>query len=271
MKTPTAQTQVDLETLYNKWQLISVLREEFKSIVNYEDVENRLGIDGDFIVDTLVQIYLHRQADPETMVGILGQKYDNHQNVANCLLTLVHEDYLDYDPETERFIVKFDISDDVKAMVDLYQYPLPMVVKPQRIVNNFDSGYHTIHTPVVLNGSSYFDDKDLCLDHLNRANSVALTLNFETVKSAEGKFVKPTRQIGEDFDEFQKKCRQANVFYTTSVEAMEKLNELTDEIYLTHRYDRRGRVYASGYHISTQGDDYRKAVLNLAKKELING
>lgn len=49
-----------------------------------------------------------------------------------------------------------------------------------------------------------------------------------------------------------------------------KIDQLSDEVYLTHRYDRRGRVYASGYHVNTQGDDYRKAVLTLANKEVLN-
>lgn len=270
MKNPTPNVQTELEKLYNKWQLLPVLRAEFYTIVDEEKMLE-LGIEPKMATEALVQIYLHRQADPATMVGLLAPRFGDYQEVADKLMILVDEDFMDFDPEEgrERFIVKYDISDDVKAMVDLYQYPLPMVVKPLKIRDNFESGYYTINTSVVLNGSKYFDDKDMCLDHLNRANSVALTLDLEAATSAEGKFVKPTREVGEDFEEFQKRCRQANTFYTTSVEAMEKLHGMADEIYLTHRYDRRGRVYSSGYHINPQGDAYRKAVLQLAAKELV--
>ena len=268
MKNPTKETQENLETLFSKYQLLPVLREEFHSIVSPTIMEDH-GVEPAMATEALVQIYLHRQADPATMVGILSPKYGEPQFVADKLLLLVIHDYLDYDEVQDKFMVKYDVSDDVKAMLDLYQYPLPMVVKPLPITDNYESGYLSIKTPVVLNGSKYFDDKDMCLDHLNRANSVALTMDFGVINSAEGKFLKPTRAIGEDFDEFQKRVRQANTFYTTSVEAMESLESLSDEVYLTHRYDRRGRVYASGYHVSTQGDDYRKAVLQLAHKELV--
>jgi hypothetical protein len=270
VKNPNTGTQEDLEILFSKYQLLPVLREQFSTIVP-ETIMVDLNIEPAMATEVLVQIYLHRQADPATMVGILSPKFGEPQFVADKLYLLVLHDYVDYDEDQEKFMVKFDISDDVKAMVDLYQYPLPMVIKPYKVESNFDSGYKTINTSVVLNGSNYFNDKDMCLDHLNRANSVALALNFDAVKSAEGKFQKPVRAIGEDFDDFQKRVRQANTFYGTSLEAMAHLDDLTDTIYLTHKYDRRGRVYASGYHINTQGDDYRKAVIELAHKEIIHG
>lgn len=270
MKNPTQETQKNLETLFSKYQLLPVLREEFATVISPTIMED-IGVEPAMATEALVQIYLHRQADPVTMIGILSPKYGEPQHVADKLLLMVLHDYLDYDEVQEKLMVKYDISDDIKAMLDLYQYPLPMVVKPLPITDNYESGYLSIKTPVVLNGSKYFDDKDMCLDHLNRANSVALTMDFEVINSEEGKFLKPVRAIGEDFDDFQKRVRQANTFYTTSVDAMESLESLSHEIYLTHRYDRRGRVYASGYHVSTQGDDYRKSVLQLAHKELVNG
>ena len=63
--------------------------------------------------------------------------------------------------------------------------------------------------------------------------------------------------------------KQASVFYNSSVSVMEGIAELSDVFYLTHKYDRRGRCYASGYHINTQGTDYNKAVIQLAHKEEI--
>ena len=40
-----------------------------------------------------------------------------------------------------------------------------------------------------------------------------------------------------------------------------------NRFYLGHKYDKRGRIYAQGYHISTQGTPYRKAMLDFADKE----
>ena len=50
---------------------------------------------------------------------------------------------------------------------------------------------------------------------------------------------------------------------------MDTLLALSDEVYLTHKFDRRGRTYSCGYHVNTQGTDYNKAVLGLKNKELV--
>jgi hypothetical protein len=144
-----------------------------------------------------------------------------------------------------------------------------MITPPRKVTKNHHTGYETIRKSVVLNGSEYFDDKDLCLDHLNRANSVALSISMDTVTSDEGKYLRPTRNPGEDFEDFRKRQKQADTFYATSLQVMETIDSLSERLFLTHRYDRRGRCYASGYHVNTQGTDYNKAVLEFHKKEVI--
>lgn len=269
MDKPENQNQRDLETLYSKYQLIPVLRDEFRTVAE-EHPDPELH---EFITDVLVHISLHRQADAETLVGILTPKYGTPQEVADQLLLLAELDYIDIQETTEgwRFVVQFDVSADVHEMLDKYQFPLPMLIHPQRLKKNFDTGYLTILNPVILNGSEYFDDVDVCLDHLNRMNHVALKVNMEVVKSEEGKFISPTREPDEEWEDFQKRQKQAVKFYETTVDVMETINTLGDgKFYLTHRYDRRGRCYASGYHINTQGDDYRKAMLVLDRQEICN-
>lgn len=261
---PTKDTQIGLETLFSKHQLLPVLREEFMELA-----KDCVVVEPAFAAEALAQIYLHRQADPATMVGILSPKYGTPQTVADKLLLLCDVDYIDFHEMTEKFTVKYDVSEDVQKMLDRYQYPLPMVTKPNPVVKNYDTGYETIKGSAILNGSAYFDDKDICLDHLNRANSVALAIDIRTFHSEEGKYLRPTRKPGEDFIEFRKRQKQSDTFYATSVDVMESLVQLSDELYLTHKFDRRGRCYASGYHVNSQGTDYNKAVLKLAKKELI--
>lgn len=266
MKLPTKETQADLEYLFSKYQLMKVLRHEFETVVDFEKCAEA-GIEPAMATDALCQMYLHRQASPETMVGILSPKYGSAQIVADKLLILCEMDYFDFDTDKDKFMVKYDLSDDVKEMLDKYQFPLPMIVKPEPVKDNFTTGYLTMKSLLVLNGSEYFEDKDICLDHLNRANQVALAMDFDVILSDQAKFVKPVRAIGEDFDEYKKRVKQAEQFYQTTIVVMDQIAQLSDEVYLTHKYDRRGRVYASGYHINTQGDDYRKAVLTLANKE----
>lgn len=255
------QTQKDLEELFSKNQLMDVLRDQFSPLT--EDP---------FKLDVIVQIYLYKQADVPTMVGLFSPAWGTPEEVGLMLIEAVEEDLLDFNMETERFSLKYGITEDVEEMLARYQFPLPMVVKPCKVKNNkMGSGYFDHKGRIVLNGSSVFDDEDVCLDHINRANSVALTLNMDVVASQEGLMIKPVRKTGETFEDFQKRRKQAEVFYNTSLDVMQGLTSLSDEIYLTHNYDRRGRTYARGYHVNSQGTDYNKAVLELAKQEVIEG
>ena len=77
----------------------------------------------------------------------------------------------------------------------------------------------------------------------------------------------PKRKIGESFEDFRKRRKQAEVFYEHSLKTMKMMMALGNEFWLTHKYDRRGRTYAVGYHINSQGTDYNKAVLELSKQE----
>ncbi len=257
--TSMIETQKNLEELYSKNQLLEVLRDQFAELS-----------DDPFEIDVIIQIYLHKQADVPTLVGLFSPKWGTPQDVADMLIVAVENDLLDFSMETEKFSLKYGISEDVENMLARYQFPLPMVVRPLRIKHNcMGSGYFQKKGRIVLNGSDVFDDEDLCLDHINRANSVGLELNLNVVASREGNMINPIRKIGEGFDDFKKRKKQAEVFYDTSLEVMQGLSALGNEFWLTHKYDRRGRCYAVGYHVNSQGTDYNKAVLDLSRKEPI--
>jgi len=254
------ETQRNLEELYNRNQLMDVLRDQFSPLT-----------DDPFKLDCVVQIYLHKQADVPTMVGLFSPKWGEPQDVAEMLKEVVEDDLIDFDMETKKFILKYNITTDVEDMLARYQFPLPMVVHPNKVTNNcMGSGYLDSKGKIILNGSDVFNDEDVCLDHINRCNSVGLTLNMNVIASTEGHIIQPQRKIGEGFEDYQKRKKQARVFYDTSVEVMQGLLALGNEFWLTHKYDRRGRTYAVGYHVNSQGTDYNKAVLELSKKEVIN-
>lgn len=257
--TSMIDTQKNLEELYSKNQLLDVLREQFSPLT--EDP---------FKLDVIVQIYLHKQADIPTMVGLFSPKWGEPKDVAQMLIECVEEDLIDFDMGDERFITKYGISADVEEQLALYQFPLPMVVQPKQVVNNhMGSGYMDTRGHIILNGSDVFRDEDVCLDHINRANSVGLTLNMDVAASAEGNMIIPKRKVGEGFEDFRKRRKQAEVFYNSSLQVMQGMEKLGNQFWLTHKYDRRGRTYAVGYHINSQGTDYNKAVLELSHKETL--
>lgn len=43
-----------------------------------------------------------------------------------------------------------------------------------------------------------------------------------------------------------------------------------DKFYLTHRYDKRGRIYPTGYWINYQGNDFAKALIEFAEPEKLS-
>jgi DNA-directed RNA polymerase len=43
------------------------------------------------------------------------------------------------------------------------------------------------------------------------------------------------------------------------------------EFYFIVQFDKRGRMYTHGYHITNQGSGYKKALVNFSKKQLITG
>ncbi len=253
------ETQKNLEELYSKNQLLDVLRSEFAPLS-----------DDPFEIDVIVQIYLHKQADVPTMVGLFSPKWGTPNEVSQLLIGCVENDLLDFNMKTEKFSLRYGITSDVEDMLARYQFPLPMVVKPCKVTrNNMGSGYFDKRGSIVLNGSSVFNEEDVCLDHINRANSVKLTLNLDVISSTEGNMITPKRKPDEGFEDYRKRKKQAEVFYNTSVDVMEGLLALGNEFWLTHQYDRRGRTYSRGYHVNSQGTDYNKAVLELGNKEVI--
>ena len=68
------ETQKNLEELFSRNQLMDVLRDQFSPLT-----------DDDFKLDVIVQIYLHKQADVPTMVGLFSPKWGEPKDVAKSI------------------------------------------------------------------------------------------------------------------------------------------------------------------------------------------
>ncbi|AHC56530.1 hypothetical protein JJJA_0014 [Achromobacter phage JWDelta] len=262
--------QKQLEVHFSNNQLIRRMRKEFSDCKNPDFVGffKHMGWNENFCLDALVQIALHKRADLKTMIGTLRHHFATAQHVADGLLELAKNDLFDWDPQLEIFIVKFGISEEVQHEIDKYQYPLPMVVQPQVLKNNKQSGYITTQGSVILK-KNHTDD-DVCLDHLNRMNRIPLSINADTVRMVQNKW-KGLDKIkdGETREDFEKRKRAFDKYQRTAYEVMDIMMQCGNEFYLTHKYDKRGRTYAQGYHCNYQGTPWNKAVLEFADKEII--
>ena len=252
--------QEELEKLYDKNQAISVLRNEFREVT-----------DDPFYLDVLVQAYLHKWTPVPVLVGILSPKWGSPQEVADKLMQAAKDDMINYIHSKRKFQYRWHIEAETERAIALYQFPLPMVTPPLKIkANNKGTGYLSRKGPVVTKAKlKDIEDKDLYLDHLNKVNSVPLQINAAVVASAQGKRIMPVPRDKETQEEYDERREQAEKFYKNSLEVIEAMLTISDKFWLTYWYDRRGRFYCKGYHLDTQGDDYSKAILELANEEIL--
>ena len=140
---------------------------------------------------------------------------------------------------------------------------MPSLMKPKKILSNKDSGYQTFGSSLILAGKYHSDN--VPLDHINRVNGVALSINKKPLE------IEPVFKEDEDetTDERNKRYESWKRLNVESVLAYAELVAAGNKFYLTHKYDERLRTYAHGYQVSTQGDSYRKSVLELANKEIV--
>lgn len=273
---PKISHQIELETLFNKNQLLKRVRHEFTSnkqvdLFAYMTARN---IDPDFGYDLLVQLVLHKRTTLPTMVGILRHHADRKelgslQAVADMILRCCEHDLCDWAPLTQQLIIRFDITPDVQEELDRYQFPLPMVVEPRELKRNNDSAYVISSDGSVILRKNHHDD-DVCLDHINRVNKIRFTLDNDTARMIGNRWRNLDKpKPGETKQDFERRKRAFDKYDRTARKVMDQVTRLGNEFYLTHKYDKRGRVYCQGYHVNYQGAAWNKAVIQLADKELV--
>lgn len=263
--------QIQLEKLFNKNQLIPRVKSEF---IDCKDVDfiawfKEAGIPSGFGFDLLAQMALHKRAKLPVLVGLLRHHFNDSQATVDALLQAAIADIVDWSPATQQFIVRITISQDVQEELDRFQYPLPMVIKPKTVRKNTDTGYLISKGSLILKNNHH--NEDICLDHINRMNQVKLTIDNTVatmVANSWRDLDKPKE--GETKEDFEKRKRAFDKYDRTCKDVMELVNQEGNTFFLTHRYDKRGRVYCQGYHVTYQGNAWNKAVIALADKELVN-
>ena len=265
--------QINMEKLYAKNQLLKRIKAEFIE-AGFEPVLKERDIPVSFGLDLLVQMQLHKRATVSVLVGILWRHFESEsgdtqtamQTCADMLLRAAEADLVDWFEEDQRFVVKYLLTEDVQKDVDRFQFPLPMIVEPKKLASNRDTGYLTFSGSVLLNDSHH--DDDVVLEHLDRMNSIKISVNPHTVRQMQNKWRNLDKpKDGEVFAEFKKRQDAFFKYDNNSRDILESLFILGNEFHLTHRYDARGRTYCWGYHVNYQGNDWQKAIVELADKE----
>lgn len=269
---PREELQLRLEELFDKNQLMPRVRRAFRECDNFNFLEYlaEQEIPIDFGIDLLANMAVRKRANLSTLVGILRHHFKEEENPSQaCALMLeraLQANLVDYIAPIETFIVVATISDELQQELDRFQYPLPMVIPPQPIKTNIDTGYLTSKGSVILQDNHHWDD--VCLDHLNRVNQVALSINLDTAKAIQNEWRNLDKQKpNESFQEYQKRVKAFEKYDSVAKDVLHLLVSQGNRVYLTHRYDKRGRTYCMGYHVNYQGTAWNKAVIEFADKE----
>lgn len=267
----------DTET-YNKVLIGVTLVEKYMAGEYYESKMKRVvqlqGLDiHDLVMDIFIGVAYHMR--PELFTSVSAQianrlkfsdKVEAIATVAELLGVLCQTDAFDIDKADK--MASLEIVSRIKLPVNLVdfiensQYLPPMVCKPLKLTHNYSSGYLTHNDSLIL-GTGNHHDGDICLDVLNTMNGVALKLDTDFLCKVEEE---PTFELDsqEKEDLWRDFKRQSYVFYNLMVQCGNKF-------YLNHKVDKRGRIYCSGYHITTQGTAFKKAMIELANEEAITG
>ena len=267
---PRIEHQRELEELYDKNQLMKRIREAFKACesVPFAAQMADAGIDERFGFDLLAHMAVRKRADVPTLIGCLRHHCESDQEVAYQLERAVAIDLVDYSVREKLFIVCYEISPELQAELDRFQFPLPMVVPPLPVQSNLDTGYITERASVILR-NNYHED-DVCLDHINRLNKTSLSLNLDVARTIQNKWRGLDKQKpDESWQDFQRRRKAFNKYDRVAKDVISLLLQEGNQIYLTHRYDKRGRTYCVGFHINYQGTDWNKAIIEFSHKELV--
>jgi hypothetical protein len=196
----------------------------------------------------------------------LDDKRDAIQTIGEVMAVLCHTDAFDITKADKlaslKVVNRLHIPDETKVFISNCEYLPPMVCEPLELESNYDSGYLT-HKDTLILGSGNHHDGNICLDVLNKMNKVRLKLDVDFLKAVEEE---PTFEL----DTAEKRDMWL-AFKSMSAKMYLMMHSLGNEFYLTHKVDKRGRIYAQGYHISTQGSSYKKAMIELANEEIVEG
>lgn len=157
---------------------------------------------------------------------------------------------------------KIPVSENLIRYIVQSRYLPPMVCEPAPVTNNHESPYLT-HNDCLILGKNNTHSEDICLDVINIQNSVRLKLDLDFLKTVEEM---PTFELDD-----QRKIDNWHTFKVQSYEIYLMLARQGNQFWLTNKVDKRGRLYAQGYHVNTQGASFKKSMIEFADEELVTG
>lgn len=236
---------------------------------------------GELVISLIAGSLQYQEPYPFTaacgeLAGALGwsDKPDAVKTVGELLVVVCNSDAYDINrcsDDSFEIVSRLALSEKLIHWCENTQYLPPMIVKPIEVKNNKDTGYLTTKDSLIL-GKGNFHNGNICLDAINIANSVQLKLDTDFVSKYELEFnpsTKPKRKAVTPMG-LRKAVENFSHYKQMTYRTMALIAITNNQFYLTHRVDKRGRLYSCGYHINAQGTAYNKACIEFAIEEHID-
>ena len=211
----------------------------------------------------------------------MADKVEAVHTMAEVIAVLAETDLFDVKKTKEGWIVlsRVGLDAEVTQYADNALYLPPLIIKPRKVRHNRDSGYITQRGESLILGfyENHHDD-NICLDVLNILNSNEYELDTDFINQYEEQWHREELSQ-QEYEELSHADRE---IYNMDEKNWKKFQEQGkffqhlmihhgNSFYLCNKVDKRGRIYATGYHISTQASSFKKAMVNFKHHEIPTG
>jgi len=174
------------------------------------------------------------------------------------LFTIYHSNYHDNETGTMGLKAEYILEDSTQELIDTTKYLPPMVCPPAPWISNKNGGNINGSGSILL-GYLNHHDQHQSLDVINILQNIGWSLNPIVEYEEEAKTALDTPEKKEQFNHMTRE----------SLTVYKELMSLGNKFFFVWKYDKRGRMYSQGYHCNLQSTEYKKAILNFTKTELI--
>lgn len=267
---------------------VALVIDWMKVPADYQSKQERKNHLLDIDIETIVEAIIAETIQcitPTKLTVVAGKLYkllkfeapeDGLKTIGELIVVVCGADLYDLIPpvsnDTGMWCIRscYQLDPRVTTYIENTLYMPPMLCEPNTLHKNTDSAYLTYkHDSVILKSHNHHNE-EVCLEHINRCNKTELSLSMRMLTS-----------FSEDHDIANKVFKgitrsernKAKDLYLKGIEksyqVYRHLVASGNVFHLPHKYCKRGRTYAQGYHCSTQGTPFKKAIVELAKQEVI--
>jgi hypothetical protein len=260
---------VELVNIYWKHDYYKAKNKRISKITEPADV---------IVIEIFIKILqLEEETSIQNVVGSLswlgGGKdlFNNIKTVSELIAVVCETNLYDIISKNGRLTIRsnYQVEEEVLQYMVNTKYLPPLICKPIPKTKNMDSAYLTLSQSNILGNGNHHKGKQ-ALDVLNILQSIPLSLDLDVLNEKEEMkpldLLDPKNTKGKRLERLRNFVRMVKASKSVYTHLISEGNKF----WLDWRFDKRGRVYSSGYHVNIQSSEYKKALINLHTKEVIN-